>query len=111
MIQGGSSDSRHAPKRNGSRNVKSGIYHRGRDSSEYRHFKGAWLLRQGDEVNPEKRSSGNSLSGSGKTYTDQELDQIEKKMAGGEKSVGDRLFKPLREEFQRYKRQANIKSR
>ena len=74
---------------------------------EYRHFKGALAAaRQGDEVNPEKRSSGEQFYlVQGKTYTDQELDQIEKrKWLAAKNQLGDRLFKPLQEEFQRYKK-------
>ena len=62
--------------------------------------------RHVDDVYPEKRSSGEQFYlVQGKTYTDQELDQIEKrKWLAAKNQLGDRLFKPLQEEFQRYKK-------
>ena len=81
MIQGGSSDSRHAPKETAVGMSNPGYTIEAEIRPEYRHFKGALAAaRQGDEVNPEKRSSGEQFYlVQGKTYTDQELDQIEKR--------------------------------
>lgn len=107
MIQGGSSDSRHAPKGMAVGMSNPGYTIEAEIRPEYRHFKGALAAaRQGDEVNPEKRSSGEQFYlVQGKTYTDQELDQIEKrKWLAAKNQLGDRLFKPLQEEFQRYKK-------
>ena len=107
MIQGGSSDSRHAPKETAVGMSNPGYTIEAEIRPEYRHFKGALAAaRQGDEVNPEKRSSGEQFYlVQGKTYTDQELDQIEKrKWLAAKNQLGDRLFKPLQEEFQRYKK-------
>ena len=107
MIQGGSSDSRHAPKETAVGMSNPGYPIEAEIRPEYRHFKGALAAaRQGDEVNPEKRSSGEQFYlVQGKTYTDQELDQIEKrKWLAAKNQLGDRLFKPLQEEFQRYKK-------
>ena len=88
MIQGGSSDSRHAPKGMAVGMSNPGYTIEAEIRPEYRHFKGALAAaRQGDEVNPEKRSSGEQF------YLVQAKNQL-----------GDRLFKPLQEEFQRYKK-------
>lgn len=112
MIQGGSSDSRHAPKETAVGMSNPGYTIEAEIRPEYRHFKGALAAaRQGDEVNPEKRSSGEQFYlVQGKTYTDQELDQIEKENGWRRKiSWGIGYLNPYRKNFNRYKRQANIK--
>ena len=107
MIQGGSSDSRHAPKGMAVGMSNPGYTIEAEIRPEYRHFKGALAAaRQGDEVNPEKRSSGEQFYlVQGKTYTDQELDQIEKRKI----SWGIGYLNPYRKNFNGIKRQDNIK--
>ncbi len=64
MIQGGSSDSRHAPKETAVGMSNPGYTIEAEIRPEYRHFKGALAAaRQGDEVNPKKRKDrrGNSF--------------------------------------------------
>lgn len=112
MIQGGSSDSRHAPKETAVGMSNPGYTIEAEIRPEYRHFKGALAAaRQGDEVNPEKRSSGEQFYlVQGKTYTDQELDQIEKENGWRRKiSWGIGYLNPYRKNFNGIKRQANIK--
>lgn len=112
MIQGGSSDSRHAPKETAVGMSNPGYTIEAEIRPEYRHFKGALAAaRQGDEVNPEKRSSGEQFYlVQGKTYTDQELDQIEKENGWRRKiSWGIGYLNPYRKNFNGIKRQDNIK--
>ena len=85
MIQGGSSDSRHAPKETAVGMSNPGYTIEAEIRPEYRHFKGALAAaRQGDEV-----VGGTVLSGSGEDiYGSGAGPDRKKKMAGGEKSVG-----------------------
>lgn len=107
MIQGGSSDSKKAAKgqRVGASEPEYTL--EAEISPEHHHFKGALAAaRQGDHVNPEKRSSGEQFyMVHGRTYTDAELDQIEKKkLATAMNKVGDELYKEVKAEHQRYLR-------
>lgn len=105
MIQGGASDSRGAEKDKMIGGVDPGYTIEAEIRPEYHHIKGALAAaRQGDDVNPEKKSSGEQFYiVQGKTYTDAQLDQIErqKKMTAGNK-LGEELYKPLQEEHKRY---------
>lgn len=105
MIQGGSADSKGA-----SRDKMVGITDPGYTLDaeirpENHHVKGALAAaRQGDEVNPEKKSSGEQFYlVQGKTYTDAELDQMEKqKLMAAKNKLGAQLYKPLQDEHRRY---------
>lgn len=83
MIQGGDPDSKGAPK---GKSLGAGDVGYTIESEfvfpQYFHKKGALAAaRTGDEVNPEKRSSGCQFYiVQGKKYTDKELDQMEKMM-------------------------------
>lgn len=81
MIQGGASDSRQAEPGKMVGVSDPGYTIEAEFRPENHHFKGALAAaRQGDEGNPEKRSSGEQFYiVQGKTYTDRELDQIEKR--------------------------------
>lgn len=107
MIQGGASDSRGATKGKRLGMGDPGYTVEAEIRPEYRHYKGALAAaRQGDEVNPEKKSSGEQFYiVQGETYTDSQLDQIEKKKwITAKNRLGDKLFEPLQEEFRQYKR-------
>lgn len=105
MIQAGASDSKGA-----SRSKMVGISDPGYTiEAEIKpgniHVKGALAAaRQGDEVNPEKKSSGEQFYiVQGKTYTDAQLDQMEKqKLITAKNKLGAKLYKPLQEEHRRY---------
>lgn len=81
MVQGGASDSRGAEPGKMLGMSDPGYTIEAELNPENHHFKGALAAaRQGDEVNPEKRSSGEQFYiVQGRTYTDRELDQIEKR--------------------------------
>lgn len=107
MIQGGASDSRHAPKEKMVGIADPGYTIEAEIRPEYRHYKGALAAaREGDEVNPEKKSSGEQFYiVQGKTYTDDQLDQLEKnRWITAKNQFGKKLFEPLLEEFKQVKR-------
>ena len=105
MIQGGASDSRGAEKDKMIGISDPGYTIEAEIRPENHHIKGALAAaRQGDDVNPEKKSSGEQFYiVQGKTYTDAQLDQMErqKKMTAGNK-IDEELYKPLQEEHKRY---------
>jgi peptidyl-prolyl cis-trans isomerase B (cyclophilin B) len=70
--------------------------------NHYVHHKGVLAAaRQPDNVNPKRNSSGSQFYiVQGETYTDEQLDMIEKRMAG---AVGDPNFKYSEEERTKYK--------
>lgn len=108
MIQGGASDSKGAPKGKSVGVADPGYTIDAEIQPEYRHVKGALAAaRQGDEVNPEKKSSGEQFYiVQGKTYTDAQLDQMERqKLIAAKNKLGAELYKPLQEEHRRYLRQ------
>lgn len=105
MIQGGASDSKHAPAGAVIGGSDPGYTLEAEIRPQNRHFKGALAAaRQGDEVNPEKRSSAEQFYiVQGKTYTDAQLDQLEKqKLFKAKNDLGARLYKPLQEQHRRY---------
>lgn len=105
MIQGGAADSKGAKK-----DQMVGISDPGyMVNAEFRpenfHKKGALAAaREGDEVNPEKKSSGEQFYiVQGKTYTDEELDRMDnRKLVIAKNQLGEKLFKPKQEEYRRY---------
>lgn len=105
MIQGGSSDSRHAEKGTMLGIGDPGYVVEAEIRPEHFHQKGALCAaRQGDEVNPGKNSSGEQFYiVQGKIYTDQELDRLEAgKLMDAKNKLGAQLFKPRQEEFRTY---------
>lgn len=105
MIQGGSSDSRGAAKGAMVGVTDPGYVIDAEIRPENHHIKGALAAaRQGDEVNPEKNSSGEQFYiVQGKTYTDEELNQIEqRKLFTAKNRLGTELYKPLQEQHRRY---------
>lgn len=105
MIQGGSSDSRNAEKGKLLGMGDPGYTLKAEIRPEHFHEKGALCAaRQGDQVNPEKRSSGEQFYiVQGKVYTDAELDQIQqKRLMDAKNKLGMKLFQPLQEEFRGY---------
>ena len=75
------------------------------------HVKGALAAaRQGDEVNPEKRSSGEQFYiVQGRTYTDAQLDQLEQqRLMGAKNQLGAKLYEPLQKEHHRYLQNGQI---
>ena len=96
MIQGGDPDSRDAGK-----NQQLGSGGPGYKLSaeinypEHYHKKGALsAARQGDQANPEKASSGSQFYiVQGKTYTEDELDQLEEKLT--QRNIQSRMFELL----------------
>lgn len=81
MIQGGDPDSRHARPGQQLGMGGPGYTIPAEFRPEYLHFKGAVAAaRQGDQVNPEKASSGSQFYiVQGRPFTDAELDQIEQR--------------------------------
>lgn len=105
MIQGGSSDSRGAEKGKLLGGGDPGYTIEAEIRPEHIHEKGALCAaRQGDAVNPEKRSSGEQFYiVQGKVYTDAELDKMEQsKLMEAKNKFGMKLFQPKQEEFRRY---------
>jgi len=96
MIQGGDPDSRDAGK-----NQQLGSGGPGYklpaeiNYPEHYHKKGALsAARQGDQANPEKASSGSQFYiVQGKTYTEDELDQLEEKLT--QRNIQSRMFELL----------------
>ncbi len=111
MIQGGASDSKRAAKDKGVGMSDPGYT----IEAEFRpgniHVKGALAAaRQGDEVNPEKRSSGEQFYiVQGRTYTDAQLDQLEQqRLMGAKNQLGAKLYEPLQKEHHRYLQNGQI---
>jgi len=107
MIQGGDSASKGAPQGKLLGASDPGYTIEAEIRPEHLHLKGALAAaRQGDEVNPEKRSSAEQFYiVQGKTYTDKELDQIEnRKWVMAKNRLGEQLYKPLRERHINYLR-------
>lgn len=105
MIQGGASDSRGASKDKMLGMVAPDYTIDAEFVPGNIHKKGALAAaRQGDEVNPEKKSSGEQFYVvQGKTYTDAEMDQMEKRQLSMAKNqLGTKLYKPKQEEHRRY---------
>lgn len=105
MIQGGASDSRGAKKDQMVGISDPGYSVDAEFRPEYFHKKGALAAaREGDEANPEKKSSAEQFYiVQGKTYTDEELDVMEKrKLNTAKNALGTKLFKPRMEEYKRF---------
>lgn len=105
MIQGGSSDSRNAEKGKLLGMGDPGYTVEAEIRPEHFHEKGALCAaRQGDPVNPGKRSSGEQFYiVQGKVYTDAELDKMEQsKLMDAKNKLGTKLFQPKQEEFRQY---------
>lgn len=105
MIQGGASDSKRAVAGKPIGVSDAGHTIEAEIRPEHPHIKGALAAaRQGDEVNPEKRSSGEQFYiVQGKTYTDEELNHIEKKKIYQAKNkLGAQLYKKVQKEHRLY---------
>lgn len=105
MIQGGASDSRNAPKGELVGVSDPGYTIEAEILPGHYHVKGALAAaRQGDEVNPEKKSSGEQFYiVQGKVYTNKELDQIEaRKLYMAQSQCGAKLYASVREEHLSY---------
>lgn len=105
MIQGGASDSKGAEKGKMVGVVDPGYTLEAEIRPEYIHKKGALAAaRQGDEVNPEKRSSGEQFYVvQGNKYTDEQLNDVEKrKLYMAKSKFAKKLFKPKEKEYRRY---------
>lgn len=105
MIQGGSSDSRNAEKGKVLGMGDPGYTIEAEIRPEHFHEKGALCAaRQGDAVNPEKRSSGEQFYiVQGKVYTDEELDRMEQgRLMSAKNQLGMKLFQPKQEEMRQY---------
>lgn len=105
MIQGGSSDSRGAEKGKMLGLVDPGYTIDAEIVPQHVHKKGALCAaRQSDEVNPEKKSSAQQFYiVQGKTYSDQDLDMLEKsRLESARNKLGTKLFKPRQEEYRGY---------
>lgn len=105
MIQGGSSDSRGAEKGKMLGVTDPGYTIDAEFRPEYFHKKGALCAaRQGDQVNPEKKSSAEQFYiAVGKICTDEELQMIEqRKRSMAQNQLGAKLFQPKQEEYKSY---------
>lgn len=105
MIQGGSSDSRGAKAEQMVGVSNPGYTIDAEFRPEYFHKKGVIAAaREGDQVNPEKKSSGEQFYiVQGKTYTDQELNSMQnQKLVAAKNELGTKLFKPRQEDYLRY---------
>ena len=105
MIQGGSSDSRNAEKGKALGMGDPGYTIEAEIRPEHFHEKGVLCAaRQGDAVNPEKRSSGEQFYiVQGKTYTDEELNRMEQsRLMNAKNRLGMKLFQPKQEEMRQY---------
>ena len=105
MIQGGASDSKGATagKIVGGSDLDYTI--ESEFMPENRHIKGALAAaRQGDNINPEKRSSAEQFYFvQGETYTDVQLNQLEKQKLGAAKNkLGGQLYKSYQQEHTAY---------
>lgn len=107
MIQGGASDSKNAPAGEMVGMAELGYTIDAEILPVHHHVKGALAAaRQGDEVNPDKKSSGEQFYiVQGKTYTDRQLDLLEQQRLYRAKSkLGEKLYRAVREEHQTYLR-------
>lgn len=105
MIQGGASDSRGAEKGKMLGMTDPGYTLEAEIRPEHIHEKGALCAaRQSDQVNPEKRSSGEQFYiVQGKVYTDEELNKIEDyRLNKAKKKVFALLFGPQKAEYDDY---------
>lgn len=105
MIQGGSSDSRHAPRGKVLGQGKVGYSIEPEILPVHFHKKGALCAaRMPDEVNPRKLSSGEQFYiVVGKVFTEEELRRMEAEKLRNEKNkLGKRLFQPKMEEYRKY---------
>lgn len=105
MIQGGSSDSRNAEKGKALGMSDPGYTVEAEIRPEHFHEKGALCAaRQGDAINPEKRSSAEQFYiVQGKTYTDEELNRLEQgRLMNAKNRLGMKLFQPKQEEMRQY---------
>lgn len=108
MIQGGASDSKGAAAGRPVGVADAGYTIDAEFRPEYRHVKGALAAaRQGDEVNPEKKSSGEQFYiVQGKTYTDKQLDLLEQqRLAKAKNKLGEELFRPVKDKYMAYLRE------
>lgn len=102
MIQGGSSDSRGAEKGKMLGAADIGYTIDAEIRPENLHKKGALCAaRQGDQVNPEKKSSGEQFYiVQGEVMTDEKLSMLEKrKLSTEQNKLGTKLFKPLQDNY------------
>ncbi len=107
MIQGGASDSKNALKGKMVGVTDPGYTIDAEIRPEYRHVKGALAAaRQGDEVNPEKKSSGEQFYiVQGKTYTDKQLDLLEQQqLIRAKNKLGRKLYETVKDEHLAYLR-------
>ena len=107
MIQGGASDSKGAVMGQPVGLTDPGYTIDAEFRPEYRHIKGALAAaRQGDEVNPEKKSSGEQFYiVQGKTYTDKQLDLLEQqRLARAKSKLGGELFQAVKDKHMAYLR-------
>lgn len=105
MIQGGASDSKGALSGKMVGLSKPGYTIEAEINSENHHVKGALAAaRQGDEVNPEKRSSPEQFYiVQGKVYTDKQLDQMElQKLMDAKNKLGKRIYQSKQPEHRQY---------
>lgn len=105
MVQGGSSDSRGAEKGKLVGGGDVGYMIDAEIFPENIHKKGALCAaRQGDQMNPEKKSSGEQFYiVEGKTMTDEEMNVMEKQRLGGaQNQLGAKLFKPKQELYKQF---------
>lgn len=105
MIQGGSSDSRGAAKGKTVGVTDPGYTIAAEIRPEYFHKRGVLAAaRQGDVVNPEKKSSGEQFYiVHGRVHTEQELNAMEqRKLVTAKNELGTKLYKPKENEHRRY---------
>lgn len=105
MIQGGSSDSRHAPRGKMLGQGKISYSIKPEILPVHFHKKGALCAaRMPDEVNPRKLSSGEQFYiVVGKVFTEEELRRMEAEKLRNEKNkLGKKLFQPKMEEYREY---------
>lgn len=108
MIQGGASDSRNAPAGAMVGMAELDYMLDAEIRPVHFHAKGALAAaRQGDDVNPEKKSSPEQFYiVQGKVWTDEELDNLQKRKVFNQRNrLGSELYKPLRQAHQRYLRE------
>lgn len=104
MIQGGSSDSRQAEKGKLLGMGDIGYTLEAEILPQHFHEKGALCAaRQGDDVNPDKRSSGEQFYiVQGKVYTDEQLNLTEQnRLMKMKNEMGVKLFTPKKEEYRK----------
>lgn len=105
MLQGGASDSRRAENSKMIGVSDPGYTIEPEFNPQYFHKKGAVAAaRQGDDVNPGKKSSGEQFYiVQGKTYTDEELDVMQnRKLIAAKNKLGTQLYTTKKEEHRKY---------